>query len=149
MVAQTLQWLLREPDGVSHYVYALGEGQQLTGVVSLRELLSAPSDASIETIMVRDPERLRADDMLERIASHPAWRRVHALPVVDASNRFLGVLRYSAFRSIEIELGQASSGADPTRSASALAERTGSARARSAVGVHALMPAEPKKEPRS
>jgi predicted transcriptional regulator len=85
-------------------------------------LMGAPGDALLESVMVRNPERLRAEDSLERIAQHPAWRRLHALPVVDEGGRYLGALRYSAFRTIETELGQAASGVDSGKSAAALAE---------------------------
>jgi magnesium transporter len=122
LVSEAVQRLLREPDGVSHYVYVVGEHQQLTGVINLRELMGAPGDALLESVMVRNPERLRAEDSLERIAQHPAWRRLHALPVVDEGGRYLGALRYSAFRTIETELGQAASGVDSGKSAAALAE---------------------------
>jgi magnesium transporter len=123
--AEALSWLLRERHGAINYVYVLDDAQRLTGVLNLRELMSAPGDVRVEAIMVRDPDRLEAEDTLERVARHPGWRRVHALPVVDASGRFLGALRYSAFRAVESELGQAASGPDPARSASALAELYG------------------------
>ncbi len=130
--AEALRWALREPEGVLYYVYALDEAQRLVGALNLRELMRAPGEARVDAIMVRNPHRLQADDTLERIARHAAWQRVHALPVVDASGRFLGALRYAAFREIEAELGQTASGPDATRSASALAELYG-------LGANALL----------
>lgn len=130
--AEALRRVLREPDGVLYYVYVLDDAQRLAGVINLRELMRAPDDSRVEAFMVRNPDRLQADDPLERIARHAAWRRVHALPVVDGSGRFLGVLRYSVFRAIEAELGQAVSGPDAGRSASALAELYG-------LGANALL----------
>lgn len=124
-VEEALRWVLREADGVLYYVYVVDEAQRLTGVLNLRELMSAAGDARVDALMRKDPDRLNADDTLERIARHPGWRRAHALPVVDGSGRFLGALRYSAFRAIETELRQAASGPDPARSASALAELYG------------------------
>jgi hypothetical protein len=47
---------------------------------------------------------------------------VHALPVVDAADRFLGAIRYATFRALETELGHSLSGPDPSRTANALAE---------------------------
>jgi hypothetical protein len=44
------------------------------------------------------------------------------LPVIDRERRLLGALRYSTFRAIETELGQAASGPDTDQTASALAE---------------------------
>jgi Mg/Co/Ni transporter MgtE len=122
---EALRRVLREPDGVLYYVYVLDDAQRLVGVVNLRELMRARGDSRVEAIMVRDPARLQADDPLERVARHAAWRRVHALPVVDGSGRFLGALRYSVFRAIEAELGQTVSGPDAARSVSALAELYG------------------------
>jgi magnesium transporter len=131
-VAEALRRVLREPDGVLYYVYVLDDVQRLVGVANLRELMRAPGDSQVEAIMVRDPDRLQADDPLERIARHAAWQRVHALPVVDGGGRFLGALRYAVFRAIEAELGQAVSGPDARRSASALAELYG-------LGANALL----------
>jgi hypothetical protein len=44
------------------------------------------------------------------------------LPVIDRERRFLGALRYSTFRAIESELGQAVTGPSSDQTASALAE---------------------------
>ena len=124
-VADALQRVMREPEGAFFYVYVLGKEQALTGVVNLRELMQAPGNVRVESIMTRGPERLHASDTLELIARHPGWKRVHALPVVEDGDRFLGALRYSAFRSIESELRLAAVGPDPSRSAWALAELYG------------------------
>jgi magnesium transporter len=120
--AEVFEYLRQAPAGVLYYVYALDEAQRLCGVFTLRELMRAAPDARVAAIMTRNPQRVRAFDPFESVVRHPAWRRVHALPVVDGSERFLGVLRYSVFRRVEAELGQATSGPDPARTASALAE---------------------------
>jgi magnesium transporter len=122
---QVFDYLRQAPLGVLYYVYVLDEAQRLSGVFTLRELMRAAPEARVAAFMTRHPERVRAVDPFESVVRHPAWRRVHALPVVDASERFLGVLRYSVFRRVEAELGQATSGPDPARTASALAELYG------------------------
>ena len=88
----------------------------------MRELMLAPPEAPLGTIISRDPEVLFAHDPLPVIARHAGWKRNHALPVVDRDRRFLGALRYSTFRAIESELGQAAAGPDSDQTASALAE---------------------------
>ena len=40
------------------------------------------------------------------LVMHPAWKRLHALPVVDREGRLLGAIRYGALRAIEAELGE-------------------------------------------
>lgn len=121
-VAEVLERLRAAPDGVMHYVYSIDSERRLTGVVNMRELMLAAPEAPLSTIVTRDPEALLAHDPLEVIARHAAWKRSHALPVVDGDRRLLGALRYSTFRAIETELGQAAAGPDTDRTASALAE---------------------------
>jgi Mg/Co/Ni transporter MgtE len=105
-----------------HYVYSIDDERRLTGVVNMRELMLASPDAPLSTIVTRDPEALFAHDPLEVVARHAAWKRSHALPVIDRERRLLGALRYSTFRAIETELGQAAAGPDADQTASALAE---------------------------
>jgi Mg/Co/Ni transporter MgtE len=105
-----------------HYVYAIDAERRLTGVVNMRELMLARPEAPLATVVTRDPELLYAQDPLEVIARHAGWKRNHALPVIDRDRRFLGALRYSTFRAIETELGQAAAGPSADQTASALAE---------------------------
>jgi magnesium transporter len=121
-VVEVFERLRAYPAGVMHYVYAIDSERRLTGVVNMRELMLAPREAPLGTILTRDPEALFAHDSLEVIARHAGWKRNHALPVIDRDRRFLGALRYSTFRAIEAELGRASTGPDSDQTASALAE---------------------------
>ena len=121
-VAEVFERLRAYPAGVMHYVYAIDSERRLTGVVNMRELMLAPPDAPLGTILARNPEALFAHDPLEVIARHAGWKRNHALPVIDRDRRCLGALRYSTFRAIETELGQAAAGPDADQTASALAE---------------------------
>jgi magnesium transporter len=121
-VSEVFERLRAYPAGVMHYVYAIDAERRLTGVVNMRELMLAPPEAPLGTIVTRDPEALFATDPLEVIARHAGWKRNHALPVIDRERRLLGALRYSTFRAIETELGRAASGPDADQTASALAE---------------------------
>jgi len=121
-VSEVFERLRAHPAGILHYVYAIDAERRLTGVVSMRELMLARPEAPLGTIVLRDPEALFAHDPLEVIARHAGWKRNHALPVIDRDRRFLGALRYSTFRAIETELGQAAVGPSADQTASALAE---------------------------
>ncbi len=121
-VSQVFERLRASPGGVMHYVYAIDSERRLTGVVNMRELMLADAEAPLGTVIFRGPEVLFADDPLEVIARHAGWKRNHALPVIDRDHRLLGALRYSTFRAIETELGQAASGPDADQTASALAD---------------------------
>jgi magnesium transporter len=91
-------------ESARYNVYVVDREQRLVGVVNLRELMLARPAASLESIMHSEVHRLRADNDRQAIVSNPAWREVHALPVVDAHGVYLGALRYRAFRALEEEL---------------------------------------------
>jgi magnesium transporter len=119
---QAVKLVRQSPASSLYYTYVVDDQQRLIGVVSMRELMLAKPDTPIDTIMTRSPQRLRADDPIQSVLVHPGWRGNHALPVVDANDRFVGVVRYSAFRALEAELGQAQSGPAAGRTSEALAE---------------------------
>ena len=121
-VSEVFERMRAYPAGVMHYVYSIDAERRLTGVINMRELMLAPPDAPFGTRVARNPEALFAHDPLEVIARHAGWKRNHALPVIDRERHLLGALRYSTFRAIETELGQAASGPDTDQTASALAE---------------------------
>jgi len=121
-VSEVFERLRAYPAGVMHYVYSIDAERRLTGVVNMRELMLARPEAPFGTLVARNPEALFAHDPLEVIARHAGWKRNHALPVIDRDRRLLGALRYSTFRAIETELGQAASGPNTDQTASALAE---------------------------
>lgn len=91
-------------DGLGVYVYVVGDGQVLAGVVSLRDLLAAAPRAPLASIMTRGVDLLRARADRAAIVAHPGWRRYYELPVVDEQGVFLGVLRYATVRRLEREL---------------------------------------------
>jgi magnesium transporter len=121
-VSEVLERLRSYPAGVMHYVYAIDAERRLTGVINMRELMLAPTEAPLGTVITRNPEALFAHDPLDVVARHAGWKRNHALPVIDRNRRFLGALRYSTFRAIETELGQAAAGPSVDQTASSLAE---------------------------
>ena len=85
----------REPRSLS-YVYVLaGEENVLVGVVDLRELVLAPDDAEIATIMTSPvasaDESLPRDELEELLDKY----RFRMLPVVDTKDHMKGVVYYN------------------------------------------------------
>lgn len=105
---------LRNLGEYSHYnLYVTDRSQMLIGVLNLNELLRADSKDTLDTIMTFPRHQLLADTDRLSIVNHPGWRHVHSLPVVDRKGRFLGAVRYRAFRRLEEEtrgLGEMSEG---------------------------------------
>ncbi len=85
----------RDPKSLS-YVYVLaGEENVLVGVVDLRELVLAPDDAEIATVMTSPvasaDEQLLRDDLEELLDKY----HFRMLPVVDAKDHLKGVVYYN------------------------------------------------------
>ncbi len=90
-----------EPENAHYNVYVIDTDQRLVGALTLRELFLARTDARLDELMVRDPLCVRDDADRATVVSHPGWRSVHALPVVDTAGRFVGALRYRRLRELE------------------------------------------------
>lgn len=68
------------------------EKGRLEGVLRLRDLLAAPAEASIESLMTADPPRSLPDTDQEHVAVLAQRRGLAAVPVVDETGRLLGVV---------------------------------------------------------
>ncbi|MFC1614367.1 magnesium transporter MgtE N-terminal domain-containing protein [Gemmatimonadota bacterium] len=84
-----------------YYIFIVSRDDRLVGVIDLRELMFADRKQSLSSAMHRSVERISARAKQEAILSHPGWRRLHTLPVVDDKETFLGVIRYQTMREIE------------------------------------------------
>lgn len=95
--------LRRDPRKALYYVYVVERDQRLVGVLTLREMMLAGRDLPIVSVMTKDPVAVAADASHLDVLAHTAWRRFHAVPVIDAGRKLVGVLRYETFRDIEAE----------------------------------------------
>jgi magnesium transporter len=121
-VEHALEVVRQGAGGALHYVYVVDDEQKLVGVCNMRELMCADPRDPVVDVMIRKPDRLVAADPLDSLVVHPGWRKVHALPVVDARGRFVGAIRYSDFRTLEAEMGLTRSSGSVVETTSALAE---------------------------
>jgi magnesium transporter len=96
---------VRESAAHARYnLYVVDRDQRLAGVLTLRELLQARPRTPLSDLMVPEPQRLLAEAGREAVLSHPGWKQVHSLPVVDGNGAYLGAIRYRTLRSLEREL---------------------------------------------
>jgi magnesium transporter len=91
-------------ENARYNVYVVDSEQRLVGVVNLRELLLARPGARLADFMTRNPDRLDARADRSVVVTHPGWRGVHSLPVVDEQDCYLGAVRYRTLRALEEEL---------------------------------------------
>jgi magnesium transporter len=80
------------PTEASFYVYVTDERENLVGVLSLRQLIMQSPDKHLRDCMVATPIRVSTDTDQEEVARLVARYDLLALPVVDATNRLLGVI---------------------------------------------------------
>jgi magnesium transporter len=93
-VLQTVRSSGRDSQDVS-YLYVVGEdGRSLLGVVDLRELVLAADHSRLGELMASPVVSAEEEDMQEDLAEIFAKYHYRTIPVVDAQDRLLGIIRY-------------------------------------------------------
>jgi magnesium transporter len=96
MTAQMAIDFLRQqgPDvETPYYLYVVDRFNHLIGVVGLRALISAPPEATIESLMHRGVRAVPVGTDQEEVARLMTKYSLLALPVVDADGQLVGVIR--------------------------------------------------------
>lgn len=124
-VCQVLERVQRNPEHALYYLYVVADDQRLVGVVNMRELMGAPPDASLASVCTHHVASIAASATWQTVVEHPAWSSVHALPVVDKADQFVGVLRYETVRALERWRASAAQTDSGLQTASALGELFG------------------------
>jgi len=85
---------IRNRSRTEHYLYAyvIDEMNNLIGVLSFRELVFLEPDVKIRDIMIENPVRVTSDTPQEDVANLVADYDLLAIPVVDESNKLIGVV---------------------------------------------------------
>lgn len=120
-VGEVLEVIRSRWRDLRYYVFVLDDEHRLAGVLSLRELVASPIDAALGSVMHSPVESISARASRRGILAHEGWKRFPQLPVVDESDRLLGVLRYRTLRRLQ-DAGDDDEAADPLGLALALGE---------------------------
>jgi Mg/Co/Ni transporter MgtE len=100
-VRDALKRIKRIRRGLKFYVYATNTAGQLAGVMTLHELLKAPTSSRISEVMHRRLIRLSPSQSILTVFNSPYWQEYHALPVTDENNILLGVIRQKNMRRFQ------------------------------------------------
>lgn len=100
-VWEALTRVSRDHRRATYYLYVLDRAANLTGVVSLKQLLAADPNDLVGTVMSGELVSVAAASTAEELLSHPNWRMFHTMPVIDRNGAFLGALRYRTLRKLE------------------------------------------------
>ena len=92
-VLHTLRSFSGNNRNISYLYIVAGEGKHLQGVVDLRDLVVAPETASLGELMISPVVTADHDCLREDLAAMFAKYQFHMLPVVDAQDRLLGIVR--------------------------------------------------------
>jgi magnesium transporter len=84
----------RDPEQLSYLYVVNHDGKTLVGVVDLRELVLAADTAAIGDIMTAPVVTAEADDLKEDLAELFARYHYRMIPIADAQDAILGVIRY-------------------------------------------------------
>jgi len=76
-----------------YYLYVVEEpGDRLRGVVTLRDLVLAPPEAPLETLMIEHLMTGHVDDQALEVARQMAHYHLLALPILDDAGQLLGIV---------------------------------------------------------
>ncbi len=95
-VEETLTYLraAQPPSGLILYLFVVDSEKRLLGLVSLQDIVVAPLDAKLETIMDRDVISVRAGTDQEEAARLIRHYDLMGLPVVDEEKHLLGTITF-------------------------------------------------------
>ena len=74
------------------YLYTLDDDGSLTGVISLRDLVTTPSETMLKDIMSKNIQAVRPETDQEEVARIVSQYNFLAVPVVDADEKLLGIV---------------------------------------------------------
>ncbi len=77
------------------YTYVVDDDGRLVGVVPLRRFVLAPREATLASVMIPDPVRVRDEEPLIELAIHFRDEPFMGLPVVDDAGVLVGVVERS------------------------------------------------------
>ena len=94
-IAQALAYLrLQAADRIQmvYYAYVLDIGEHLLGVISFRDLMTAPSTSRVQEVMSPSPISVHEEMDQEAVAEVLAEHNLLAVPVVDDEGRVKGIV---------------------------------------------------------
>ena len=74
------------------YLYTLDDDGSLTGVISLRDLVTTPGETMLKDIMSKNIQAVRPETDQEEVARIVSQYNFLAVPVVDADEKLLGIV---------------------------------------------------------
>jgi magnesium transporter len=93
---EVLDRLRAAPERRLHVVYVVDEEGRLAGALPLQDVALADPETRLDALVLGLPASVQATDGRQQVIDEFETRRVPSLPVVDADERMLGVIRHAA-----------------------------------------------------
>lgn len=85
--------LLARKGAAASYAYVVDHDNRLVGVMNMRDMMLAPGDSTLESVMRKNIYAVNCFTDREQVADEFSKRRYFAAPVVDHENHLLGVVK--------------------------------------------------------
>lgn len=109
-VGEANELFRRNPHRAHYYLYVVDRDSRLRGVITLRELALHASEEFIANIMNRHLSFIVASETRAAVIGHASWREFSAMPVVDESGVFIGMIRHETVKMVELDFGSSEEG---------------------------------------
>lgn len=87
----------------TYYTYVVDEAERFCGVISLHELVIAPPETPVRSLMVTNPVSVRVDTDQEDAARLLIQRNLLAIPVLDSDDRLVGIITEDDVADVLVE----------------------------------------------
>lgn len=90
---QKIRQMAHQKGSPASYAYVVDRASRLIGVMNMRDMMLAPDDVSLESVMRKNVFTIDCFMDREKVAQELSARHFFAAPVVDAEKRLLGVVQ--------------------------------------------------------
>lgn len=97
-VIDALEIVKLEIGRISSVVYVIDEQDKLKGKIMLHELFFADTSKYLHEITNPEIPKFAADMSIKSIVDHPGWHTHRSIPVIDRSEKLIGVLTFAAIQ---------------------------------------------------
>lgn len=99
-VKDAIDIIRRNKVNLETYLYVVDLHGTFEGAVRLKDLLFVEGQSTIETVMITDIPKFFPDTPIKSVLDHPAWYEYRLIPVIDRSNKLLGILPYKKTKGV-------------------------------------------------
>lgn len=90
---------------IQPHLFVITSDRKLVGVIALSDIITGDSDREIKAMMITKFTSLSPETPIQSVLNHREWQSFYAMPVVDHTSLFLGVISLESIRAILVQSG--------------------------------------------